>query len=254
MKNQSRKCLAAACSLVALLVVLALPGTICAEEAADAPKPVLSSSAYPLDVCAVSGGKLGGMGDPIYLTVAGRDVALCCMGCEGKIKESPEKYFSTVDAKIIEQQKDTYPLTTCLVSGNALPAVADRVYFVDNLNRLFAFCCEGCKGKVAAAPKEWGGKLDQAIAEARREAYPLTTCIVSAEPIDIIGDPVEAVIGGELFQFCCRGCANDVAARPDHYRTLLAKARAGEEIEQQLTPEEIHADDPHHDEEAEHAE
>ncbi len=44
--------------------------------------------------CPVSGGPLGGMGKPYKVTVKGRDVFLCCQGCEGAITDDPDKYLA----------------------------------------------------------------------------------------------------------------------------------------------------------------
>jgi len=45
-------------------------------------------------VCPVSGQPLGSMGKPYKVTVNGQEVFLCCQGCEGEIKENPEKYLA----------------------------------------------------------------------------------------------------------------------------------------------------------------
>jgi membrane-bound lytic murein transglycosylase B len=45
-------------------------------------------------VCPVSGQPLGSMGKPYKVTVQGRDVLLCCPGCEAEIKADPEKYLA----------------------------------------------------------------------------------------------------------------------------------------------------------------
>ena len=45
-------------------------------------------------VCPVSGQPLGSMGKPYKVTVKGQEVFLCCQGCEGEIKENPEKYLA----------------------------------------------------------------------------------------------------------------------------------------------------------------
>ena len=50
----------------------------------------------PSDVkgtCPVTGKPLGSMGPPVRVTVAGRSVLLCCQGCEGAVREAPEKYL-----------------------------------------------------------------------------------------------------------------------------------------------------------------
>jgi len=42
--------------------------------------------------CPVSKELLGLMGTPYKVTVHGKDVFLCCQGCEAEIKANPEKY------------------------------------------------------------------------------------------------------------------------------------------------------------------
>ena len=46
--------------------------------------------------CPVSSDPLGAMGKPYKVTIEGRDVFLCCQGCETKIKENPEKYLANL--------------------------------------------------------------------------------------------------------------------------------------------------------------
>lgn len=48
-------------------------------------------------ICPVSGEPLGSMGKPIKLTVEGREVFICCSGCEDTLREDPEKYFAKLD-------------------------------------------------------------------------------------------------------------------------------------------------------------
>jgi outer membrane murein-binding lipoprotein Lpp len=45
-------------------------------------------------VCPVSGEPLGAMGKPYKVTVEGREVLLCCPGCEAKIKANPQEYLA----------------------------------------------------------------------------------------------------------------------------------------------------------------
>ncbi|MBK7403466.1 MAG: hypothetical protein IPJ41_02235 [Phycisphaerales bacterium] len=53
---------------------------------------------YPLEKCPVSGEKLGEMGDPHEVVVAGRLVRLCCSKCEKKLLANPVKYLGAIDA------------------------------------------------------------------------------------------------------------------------------------------------------------
>ncbi len=52
---------------------------------------------YPLDVCVVSGEKLGSMGKPAVLVHEGREVQFCCPACIPKFKEDPAKYLKKLD-------------------------------------------------------------------------------------------------------------------------------------------------------------
>lgn len=44
--------------------------------------------------CPVTDEPLGSMGVPRKVTVEGRDVFLCCEGCEEELKANPEKYLA----------------------------------------------------------------------------------------------------------------------------------------------------------------
>lgn len=45
-------------------------------------------------VCPVMGAKLGAMGAPWKMTLAGREVFICCKGCAPKLEREPEKYIA----------------------------------------------------------------------------------------------------------------------------------------------------------------
>jgi hypothetical protein len=68
------------------------PAAVVATEVAS---PV---TAYPLEVCLVSGEELGSMGEPTVLVHEGQEVKFCCDSCEPKFKADPEKYLSKLRA------------------------------------------------------------------------------------------------------------------------------------------------------------
>ena len=72
---------------------------------------------YPLDTCVVSGEKLGSMGEPFDYDHEGRLVRFCCQGCVGPFQENPAVYLEKLDAAVVAAQSESYPLTTCPVSG-----------------------------------------------------------------------------------------------------------------------------------------
>jgi YHS domain-containing protein len=76
-------------SILALTAFLGSPLVGTAED--NKPKP------YPLNTCAVSGEKLGEMGDPYVFTHEGREVKLCCKSCLKDFKKDPAKYLKKID-------------------------------------------------------------------------------------------------------------------------------------------------------------
>ena len=56
---------------------------------------------YPLEVCPVSGEKLGGMGEPVVFVHQDQEIKLCCKNCRKDFDAEPAKYLAklTVPAK-----------------------------------------------------------------------------------------------------------------------------------------------------------
>lgn len=55
------------------------------------------TAALSQKVCPVTDEPLGSMGTPLKVTVEGRDVFLCCGGCEDQIKNEPAKYLAKLN-------------------------------------------------------------------------------------------------------------------------------------------------------------
>lgn len=180
---------------------------------------------YPLDTCAVRGGKLGGMGKPVNMIYDNRLVRFCCSGCISAFNSDPEKYFAEMDRKIIAAQAPNYPLTECPVGGHG-PKEEGGWYDVIYMNRLVRLCCEGCEWKLHANPAGYIAKLDKAYADAQRDSYPLKTCAVSGEELD--DSAVEIVAGTQLVRLCCEGCIDDFKADPDTYLKKVREAKAAD--------------------------
>ncbi len=128
-------------------------------SAIDAAIVKQQADAYPLEVCAVSGEKLGGMGEPVSLVVDNRLVKLCCKGCVDEAKKEPAKVFKKLDDAVIAKQKPTYPLATCVVSTEKLGGEAIDVVIGVKFLRV---CCADCVDTVKEQPLKWLAKLDDA--------------------------------------------------------------------------------------------
>jgi hypothetical protein len=63
------------------------------EETTTETSAVTAATPYPLDVCIVSGEKLGSMGDPIVIIHEGREIKFCCDQCPPAFNEDPDKYL-----------------------------------------------------------------------------------------------------------------------------------------------------------------
>lgn len=117
---------------------------------------------YPMTTCPVSGEKLGGeMGEPVDYVYGNRLIRFCCKGCKGDFLKDPSATLEKLDAAVVAQQKENYPLETCPISGQKLGSMGDPVDMVI-ANRLLRLCCGGCKGKVMANPAKVLGQVDAA--------------------------------------------------------------------------------------------
>lgn len=74
------------------------------------------------------------------------------------------------DEKKEPAAKDTYPLDTCVVSGEKLGGMGEAVKY-DHNGREVRFCCKGCIDKFKADPDKYLKKLDEAAkAKAEKDA------------------------------------------------------------------------------------
>jgi len=141
-----------------LLLALSVAIPLFAEESA-----VPASAAYPLDYCIVSGEKLGSMGEPVVKNYDGREVKFCCPSCVSTFEKSRAKWDKKLDQAIVAAQTESYPLETCVVSGEPLGAMGKPTEFVYQ-NRLVRFCCDGCIKTFEKEPSKYLVMLDEARA------------------------------------------------------------------------------------------
>jgi hypothetical protein len=73
------------------------------------------------------------------------------------------------------------------------------------------------EGTPPAAPSAPGG--------AKAGDYPLTTCVVSDEPLGSMGDPVVFTHEGQEVRLCCGKCRKSFDADPAKYLAKIAAAR-----------------------------
>lgn len=65
-----------------------------------------------------------------------------------------------------------------------------------------------------------------ARAEAKAKAYPLTTCVVSGEKLDAMGDPFVFTHEGQEIKLCCKSCKKKFDKDPATYLKKLKESPA----------------------------
>lgn len=70
------------------------------------------------------------------------------------------------DAAAIAKQTETYPLKTCVVTGEGLGSMGNP-HDVLHEGRLVRFCCKGCVKKFKADPEKYLKLIDEAAAAAK---------------------------------------------------------------------------------------
>ena len=99
------------------------------------------------------------------------------------------------DQDVIRVQLPSYPVKTCVVSGEPLGKdgpIVDQVV----QGRLVRMCCRECAKEIAKDPAPALRKLDAAVVAAQKPSYPLATCPVTGEKL---GDKaVDHVYGTRL--------------------------------------------------------
>jgi YHS domain-containing protein len=128
---------------------------------------------------------------------------------DGKTPGSPAK----AEAK---RPSDPYPLATCPVSGKKLGMMGDPVV-KEYDGRQVRFCCDGCIEKFEASKDDYWKKVDDQIVKDQKPFYPLTTCVISGEPLVEDGKDIAVnyVYRNRLIRFCCRGCIKDFLKDPE---------------------------------------
>ena len=71
----------------------------------DAPLVEKQKATYPLGICVVSGGKLGGDGEPVDYLYKGRLVRFCCAECIAAFEKDPAKCLAKLDAAAKTKEK-----------------------------------------------------------------------------------------------------------------------------------------------------
>ena len=142
-------------SMLKTLAAATLLATALTVNAADEKKSA-PAKPYPMETCAVSGEKLGGMGEAFVFVFEGQEIKLCCKDCKKDFDKDPKKFM----AKVTEANKKVKPYTakTCLLSGEAVGEDAPATVYK---GQEFKFCCKNCLRKFEKEPAKYAAKLEK---------------------------------------------------------------------------------------------
>ena len=118
---------------------------------------------YPLDTDIVSGDPLGDA--PVDMIHYNRLVRFSSQMSAQKFYRDPDKFIAKLDKAVIAKQMDSYPLDTCVISGEKLTVMGEPIQLVA-ANRLVQFCCAGCVDKFWKDPHGTFQKIDGGTASA----------------------------------------------------------------------------------------
>jgi len=98
---------------------------------------------------------------PFNLVYHNRLVRFCCKGCTRDFNKDPEPFLKKLDEAVIAEQKNQYPLETCVVGGGRLGSMGAPVEYVVH-NRLVRLCCKGCIASLRKDPLKYMARIDAA--------------------------------------------------------------------------------------------
>ncbi|MCL5270314.1 MAG: hypothetical protein M1457_07150 [bacterium] len=132
----------------------------------DTPPAEGGAAFYPLVICPVTGEKLGSMDNPVVRKYNGREVRFCCVDCPAMFEKNLPASLKKLDEVMIKAQLPSYPLATCVVSGDKLGSMGEPVNLLYR-NHLVRLCCSMHVKEFKAHPDKYLAKLD-AAAKARK--------------------------------------------------------------------------------------
>lgn len=118
-----------------------------------------------------------------------------------------------------------YPLGVCPVSGKKLGAMGDPIVKTYD-GREVRFCCPACVRPFESDQATYMKKIDDLIVKDQLRYYPMTTCVVSHEPLVEDGEDIatQVVYRNRLVRLCCRGCLRELEKDPKRFFDTLDKA------------------------------
>jgi hypothetical protein len=116
---------------------------------------------------------------------------------------------------VLSRQRPSYPMTTCVACGKALPATA--VDYIKN-GRLYRLDAEACQKAIDADPAAMAKKIDEAVIAQQKPTYPMKTSPISDKALEATA--VDHVYGTRLVRLASK---DEVAAFEKDPPAAMAK-------------------------------
>lgn len=142
----------------------------------------------------LSDNKLGSMGTPVKLTVAGQPVFVCCSGCRKQALDHPDETL----AQVAELKRRGAQPAEKPAEPQPSPAAA-----------------EAKRDKIAVALARLSD-TDRKLAEQQRFC-----AVLGDSRLGSMGTPVKVILAGQPVFVCCEGCREEALANP---QATLSKA------------------------------
>ena len=104
-------------------------------------------------------------------------------------------------------------------SGKKLDPDSTVVQLIDG--RELRFCTDEGYKSFVKNKKSMFAKIDKLMIADQLPYYPIATCVVSGEDLDVHGSPVDFIYGNRLFRTCCNDCKAEFVDNPAEYVSEL---------------------------------
>lgn len=175
-------------------------------------------------ICPVTDAALGSMGVPVRITLRGQPVLLCCKGCMGKAKRSPDEMlkkladFKAAGSRSRPTDRPIAPLPPSRPQGREAPADQERP------NPIRPKTQPEPRVAIDSPEPEHLKDIEQLPEADRQLALAQRICPATGAALGSMGVPIKITLRGQTVFLCCKGCVGKAERSPDEMLRKLADA------------------------------
>ena len=172
--------------------------------------------------CPVTELRLGMHGVPTKISVAGKPVFICCLGCKQRLLDNPEKYLARLKSAAAKvEAKEGLPPVGPLQSMEQLSseAVSEGLPPIGDFQSP-----ETMKtAKVSNETQRISAALGKLAPADRDLARQQIICPVAGKKLGLMGVPRKVNVAGRQVFICCESCRKSLLAKPAKFLAKLPK-------------------------------